>query len=66
MNRKQVNGIRNPTAILKVSAIYPIRGGQKAPPATAITRNEDPFLVNVPKSLIPSAKIVGNITDIKK
>ncbi len=66
MNIKQTSGIRNPTAILNESAINPISGGQKAPPATAITRNDDPFFVSVPKSLIPSAKIVGNITDIKK
>ena len=66
MNIKQTSGIKNPTAILKVSAMNPINGGQKAPPATAITRNEEPFFVRVPKSLIPKADMVGNITDIKK
>lgn len=66
MNRKQAIGIRNPTAILNVSAINPIKGGQKAPPATDITKNDAPFLVKVPKSRIPSAKMVGNITDMKK
>ena len=66
MNTKQPSGIRNPMAILKESAISPIRGGQNAPPATAITRKEEPFFVSVPKSRIPSAKMVGNITDIKK
>ena len=66
MKMKHPKGIRNPTAILKESAMYPINGGQKAPPATAITRKDEPFFVSVPKSLIPKAKIVGNMTDIKK
>ena len=44
----------------------PINGGQKAPPATAITKNDDPFFVKAPKSRIPKAKIVGNIIDMKK
>jgi len=63
---KQNKGIINPVAILELSAINPIKGGQKAPPATAMTKKEEPFLVSVPKLEIPRAKIVGNIIDIKK
>lgn len=59
-------GIKKPIAMLELSAIAPISGGQKAPPATAITKNEDPFLVSVPKSFIPKAKMVGNMMDMKK
>ncbi len=44
----------------------PIIGGQKAPPATAITKKEEPRFVNGPSPRIPKAKIVGNISDIKK
>ncbi len=50
MNAKHIIGSINPTAIPALSAIAPIKGGQKAPPATAITRNEDPLLVRAPRS----------------
>jgi hypothetical protein len=48
------------------TAINPIRGGKKAPPTMAITINELPIFVFGPIPLIPNAKIVGNINDIKK
>lgn|SRR5690606_9269256 len=63
---KQNTGTMNAVAIVELSAINPIAGGQKAPPATAITRKDEPFFVSVPKSATPSAKIVGNMIDIKK
>ena len=63
---KQSRGIIKATDIAELSAISPITGGQNAPPATAITRNEEPFLVSVPKSATPKANMVGNIIDIKK
>ncbi len=63
---KHTIGIRKAIDIPKRPPIRPISGGQNAPPATAITRNEAPFLVSGPKSLIPKAKIVGNMIDIKK
>ena len=66
MKEKHNIGIIKPIAIFTWSAIAPINGGQKAPPATAITKNDDPFFVKAPKSRIPNAKIVGNIIDIKK
>jgi len=50
---KQIIGTKKPILMLKLSAIHPINGGLKAPPATAITRNEEPFLVYAPKSLVP-------------
>lgn len=65
MYTKLINGTINPIAILD-SPIYPINMGLKAPPATPITMNEDAFFVNVPISLNPSAKMVGNMIDIKK
>lgn len=48
------------------SEMAPIIGGKNAPPATAITRKDAPRLVCGPKPLIASAKIVGNMIDIKK
>ncbi len=66
MKIKQGIGARNPVDIPKLSAINPIMAGNKAPPTMDITINEEAFLVCTPKSLMPNAKIVGNIIDIKK
>ena len=55
----------NPTAML-FSPINPISIGLKAPPATPITIYDEAFLVRVPIFESPSAKIVGNMIDIKK
>lgn len=63
---KHTNGMMKAIDIPELSAIAPMSGGQKAPPATAITKKEEPFFVSEPRSLMPRAKIVGNITDIKK
>ncbi len=59
-------GTRNPADIPYASDTAPIKGGNTAPPATAITRKEAPSLVFFPRDLIDRAKIVGNIIDIKK
>jgi hypothetical protein len=40
--------------------------GKIAPPTIAITIHEEAFFVFSPKSLIPKAKIVGNMMDMKK
>ena len=44
----------------------PNPNGNIAPPTIDITIREDAILVSLPKSAIPSEKIVGNIIDIKK
>jgi len=41
-------------------------GVRTAPPAIAITSSEPPIFVLGPSPFNPSAKIVGNIRDIKK
>ena len=46
--------------------INPISNGNIAPPTIAITRSEPPSFVFGPRPLRPSAKIVGNISDMKK
>src|SRR5882757_6075037 len=67
MIAKQIIGTIYATCMLPVlSEINPINRGVKAPPIIDITRKEDASLVSSPKSLIPSAKIVGNMIDIKK
>ena len=54
-------------AILLVSInIQPIIGVKTAPPIIAITSSEEPIFVLTPSPRIESAKIVGNITDMKK
>ena len=47
------------------SEINPIATGANAPPIMAITIKDAAIFVSSPKSLIPKAKIVGNIIDIK-
>lgn len=59
-------GTKNPTAIEEISAIHPMNIGKIAPPTIAITINDEAFLVFSPKSLIPKAKMVGNMIDIRK
>ena len=55
------------SAILCVlSDIKPIIGGKTAPPTIAMTINDPPSLVFSPSPLIPNAKMVGNMSDIKK
>jgi hypothetical protein len=50
--------------MVELSATHPINIGKIAPPTIAITRIEDPFFVRGPRPSIPSANIVGNITDM--
>lgn len=66
ITKKDTKGIMKDIAIVVTSANQPINGGQNAPPATAITRKDDPFSVNGPRSDTPNAKMVGNIIDMKK
>src|SRR4030095_7581060 len=49
-----------------LSDISPIIGGIIAPPTIDITRKAEAILLSSPRPLIPKAKIVGNIIDIKK
>ena len=44
----------------------PIRGVKTAPPIMAITINDPPNFVFGPKPFKPRAKMVGNISDMKK
>ncbi len=55
-----------PIAMDHTSAILPINIGITAPPATAITISEEPFSVFSFNPLMPTAKIVGYMMDIKK
>src|SRR6202011_4976998 len=48
------------------SATAPITFGKIAPPMIAITMNDDAFFAHRPRPKIPSAKIVGNMIDMKK
>src|SRR5687767_2282772 len=48
-----------------LSDITPINGGKMAPPTIDITRNEEAIFVSSPRSFIPSAKMVGNMIDMK-
>ena len=66
MNANKGIGAKNPTDMVNLSAIRPITGGNKAPPKIDITIKEDAFFVFGPRSFIPRAKIVGNMTDMKK
>ena len=66
MNIKSGIGAKNPIDMPYLSAIKPIIDGNKAPPTIDITINEAAFLVLSPKSLIPKAKMVGNMIDIQK
>src|SRR5450432_786318 len=52
--------------LFDLSAIKPIRGVKTAPPMIAITSSDPPSFVFGPSPFNPSAKIVGNISDIKK
>lgn len=66
MKAKKGIGARKPTDIELLSAIHPMNGGKTAPPTIDITMNDEAFFVFGPKSFIPSAKIVGNVMDMKK
>ena len=52
--------------LVVVSEIRPMIGVQTAPPTMAIMMNDPPNFVFTPNPLTPRAKIVGNISDIKK
>ena len=47
------------------SEIKPINTAPKPPPIMDITRNDEAIFVSSPKPFIPSAKIVGNMMDMK-
>ena len=64
--KKKWNSCQKPIDMLVLSAINPIKGGKTAPPTIDITIKDEAFFVFAPKSLIPSANIVGNIIDMKK
>src|ERR1700729_3294219 len=66
MNAKQSIGTINPRDRSLMSAIAPITFGKIAPPMMAITRKEDALLARCPRPKMPSAKMVGNMMDIKK
>ncbi|MNT86515.1 hypothetical protein D3C72_2268100 [compost metagenome] len=46
--------------------MYPITGGNIAPPTIDMMIRLLPSLVSLPRSLMPREKIVGNMIDIKK
>ena len=48
-----------------MSAISPISIGKIAPPTIDITIKEEAIFVSSPSPLMPNAKIVGNMIDIK-
>src|SRR5207244_7115853 len=57
--------IANPPLLIPPD-IQPIAGVNTAPPMIAMTINEPPILVFGPSPFSPRAKIVGNISDIKR
>ena len=61
MNINNGIGARNPIDIEYRSEICPISGGNTAPPTTAITIIEAPFLVCGPRSFIPFEVILKSI-----
>src|SRR6516165_1366034 len=48
-----------------LSAAAPSASGTIAPPTTAVMINPDPLLVNGPSPAIPSAKMFGNMIELK-
>ena len=48
------------------SEILPMMGGTTAAPMMAMTISDEPRLVNGPRFLMPSAKIVENMMEWKK
>ena len=48
-----------------LSATQPMRAGTTAPPTTAVIINPDPLLVIGPSPAMPSAKIFGNMIELK-
>jgi len=64
--RKHSIGTAKPRDMFDWSAMKPISFGRRAPPMIAITMNEDAFLAREPSPWMPSAKIVGNMIDMKK
>src|SRR6266403_1884 len=51
--------------MLEASEMRPMIGGMTPPPMMAITRSEEPRLVNGPRSLMPKEKMVGNMMEWK-
>ena len=51
---------------VELSATAPISFGRIAPPMIAMTMNADAFFARAPRPKMPSAKIVGNMIDMKK
>ncbi len=49
-----------------LSASAPIRAGTIAPPTTAVMMSPDPLLVIGPSPVMPSAKMLGNMMELKK
>src|SRR5262249_29187544 len=66
MKAKQAIGTIKPRDRSDMSAIAPITFGKIAPPIMAMTRKEDSFFDRSPRPKMPSAKMVGNMIDIKK
>ena len=52
--------------MLLTSEIRPITAGISAPPMIDITRSDEPRFVRAPRFFRLSAKIVGNIMELKK
>src|ERR1700761_6971812 len=49
-----------------LSATYPMSAGITAPPTTAVMMSPDPLLVSGPSPAMPSAKMFGNMMELKK
>ena len=62
---KQMTGTVKARAIPARSAKCPITGVRAAPPMIDITISAPPVFVRVPNPFTPSAKMVGNIMDMK-
>src|ERR1700757_850931 len=63
---KQTSGTTKPMRMEYRSAIWPMNGAAIAPPTIDITMSDEPSFVYSPRPRMPSAKIVGKPTDMKK
>ena len=59
-------GTMKPRDMSYWSATAPISFGRIAPPMIAMTMNAEAFLARAPSPKMPSAKMVGNMIDMKK
>ena len=63
---RQPSGTMKPRDMSKRSATAPISYGDSAPPMMAMTMWDETMFVCLPSPTTPSAKMLGNMMDMKK